>query len=326
MSRHTQLAESNYDASNMIFGEPEERKIPGSVLSYQTIKISTRNPDGSIGDLVIKTEPELFSFGVKQFIDQNDPNKVNYNLSLCLFTMNSPTKEQREWVNMFDSIVDKCADYIVSVKDDINKPSATKQFILAPEFRFNPIFWKQEETGSVGKNGKKIMKPIDRNSDKASPTLNVKLMHFRATEKRPEKFESRFYVQKGGEFVEIDPLELLERKMYITCAIKVDSIYIGAKPSIQFKVYEASIDRFSEQNKVSLLRPRIKLPDNSILFNSQDENDDIPLRSQQVETNNFQSLNNDDETNSLDDEYVPPPQIQQPTPKKVIRKPGVKRT
>ena len=56
MSENTQLTTaSGYKTKNMIFSEAQSGTIPGSLpqINYKRINISTRNPDGTVGELLI---------------------------------------------------------------------------------------------------------------------------------------------------------------------------------------------------------------------------------------------------------------------------------
>ena len=54
-----------YDVSRIVFSEPVSGAIPDSKpkIEFKRINISTRNEDGSVGELILPTS-RLFSFGV----------------------------------------------------------------------------------------------------------------------------------------------------------------------------------------------------------------------------------------------------------------------
>jgi hypothetical protein len=68
-----------YNINRMIFSEPVSGSIPESKpkIEFKRINISTRNEDGSVGELVIPTS-RLFSFGVSENISQETGNVNGY--------------------------------------------------------------------------------------------------------------------------------------------------------------------------------------------------------------------------------------------------------
>jgi hypothetical protein len=73
----TQLVSaSGYDVNNIIFSEPVKSTIDGKPpINFQRVMISTLNPDGTSGELVIPTEL-LFSFGPSVNMNK-DTGKAN---------------------------------------------------------------------------------------------------------------------------------------------------------------------------------------------------------------------------------------------------------
>ena len=62
MSNQTQLSvPSDLNVSSLIFSKPEEGSIPGSnpPVKYNRIRISVKNSDRTIGDLVLETDELL---------------------------------------------------------------------------------------------------------------------------------------------------------------------------------------------------------------------------------------------------------------------------
>ena len=71
MATKTQLTDiHNYDVDNIIFSKPEQGSIPNTPISFHRVHLSTKNPDGSIGELIISTE-QLFSFGLQENTDMS---------------------------------------------------------------------------------------------------------------------------------------------------------------------------------------------------------------------------------------------------------------
>jgi hypothetical protein len=217
MSDNTQLTTaSGYDTKRMIFSDPLLGSIPNSVpaINYRRISIQTRNEDGTTGDLIFPTS-QLFSFGVSENKNQ-DTGKVNgYVMPICLWNRDGPSDEEKDWSDTFDKVIDKCKQHLVEHKEDID------QYDLGMEDlkKFNPLWWKKEK-------GKIV--------DGIGPTLYAKLI----VSKKHDKIVSMFYDNNGDE---IDPLSLLGKYCYASSAIKIESIFIGNKISMQIKLYETEV-------------------------------------------------------------------------------------
>ena len=205
-----------YNTSQMHFSKFETGSIPGSKMTYKRIKIGTKNEDGTIGDLILKTS-ELFSFGVHENRDMVS-NKVNgYTLPLCMWNKNGASDEEKAWTDTFDSIIEKCKEHVVSVKDDIGQ----YELEIGDLKKFNPLYWKRE-------NGKIV--------DGRGPTLYVKLI---SSSKKNNAIITIFTDANTGE--DIDPMSLMKKYCYTENAIKIESIFIGTKISLQVKLYETVV-------------------------------------------------------------------------------------
>ena len=105
---------------NMIFSEPAAGSVPNSTpkIEFKRINITTRNPDGTVGELIIPTQ-RLFSYGVSEQISQESGRITGYTFPLCMYTRDSPTPEEQEWVKVFESIVENCIDHLVNHREEI---------------------------------------------------------------------------------------------------------------------------------------------------------------------------------------------------------------
>lgn len=229
---NTQLTSaSGYETKNMIFSDPNVGSIPDSkpAIVFRRIQISTKNPDGSIGELILPTVPGLFSFGVGENLNQ-ETGKVNgYTFPICLYTRDGATREEKEWVETFNNIVENCKDHLIKNKDEIEKYDLEKNDLK----KLNPLYWKRDKGKIVEGSG---------------PTLYAKLI----VSKKLEKIVSMFYDEFGKD---IDPLELIGKYCTCSAAIKVESIFIGNKISLQVKLYEAEIKVLQTGMRRLLTRP-----------------------------------------------------------------------
>ena len=217
----------------MIFSDPIQGSIPDSkpAINFFRININTRNEDGSFGDLIIPTDPGLFSFGVSENTSQETKQVNGYSLPICLFNRDGPTDTQRNWVETFDKICERCKDYVMSVKDDIGKYDLERTELK----KFNSLHYKREKGKIVEGTG---------------PTLYAKLI---ISKKQDNKIVTLFFDFEGNA---IDPLELQGKFGHVNAAIKFESIFIGNKISLQVKLYECEYSVSEMGMKRLLSRPQ----------------------------------------------------------------------
>jgi hypothetical protein len=231
MSDNTQLTTaSGYDTKRMIFSEAQQGSIPNSVpaINYRRISIQTRNEDGTTGDLIFPTS-QLFSFGVSENTNP-ETGKVNgYVMPLCLWNRDGASTEEKTWSTVFDQVIERCKEHLVTNRDEI------EQYDLAMSDlkKFNPLYWKREKGIVVEGTG---------------PTLYAKLI----VSKKHNKIVSMFYDNDGEE---VDPLTLLGKYCYSTAAVKIESIFIGNKISMQIKLYECEV-RLMETGMKRMMKKR----------------------------------------------------------------------
>jgi len=231
MSQNTQLTSADgYATSRMIFSDPIQGSIPDSkpAISFFRININTRNEDGSFGDLIIPTDPGLFSFGVSENTSQETKQVNGYSLPICLYNRDGATDAQRIWVETFDRICEQCKDHVMSVKEDIGKYDLERSELK----KLNSIHYKKEK-------GKIV--------EGAGPTLYAKLI---ISKKQDNKIVTMFFDFEGNA---INPLELQGKFGHVNAAIKIESIFIGNKISLQVKLYECEY-RISEMGMKRLLQ------------------------------------------------------------------------
>jgi hypothetical protein len=236
---NTQLTHvSDYDVNNIIFSKPVVNNIAGSAqMTYKRISISTKNKDGSQGDLVLATE-RLFSFGVSTRNPEGDP-KDGYQLSLSMYNRDNPTPNELAWVECFDKIIDKCKDEIVRVKDQLALYDLRRDDSILKSC--TPLKYKKDKG--------KIVEGVP-------PILGVKLLT------RKGDIVSMFHDERGNK---IDPMTLEKRHCHVIAAIKVESIFIGSKLiAIQLKLYEAQVKLVSNALR-PLLAPAIQNESGSLL-------------------------------------------------------------
>ena len=83
----------------MIFSEPISGEIPDSKpkIEFKRINISTRNEDGTEGELIIPTG-RLYTFGVSENTSQETGLTTDYTFPLCLWSRDGATSEEEIWI------------------------------------------------------------------------------------------------------------------------------------------------------------------------------------------------------------------------------------
>lgn len=237
---NTQLTSAiGYDVNNIVFGKPKDGSIPNSAVAFKRIMIGTRNPDGSTGELVIPTT-RVYSYGLSPTTNLQSGKQDGYTMSLCLHNRDTPSKEEKEWVETFEKIVEHVKTYLIDHRDEIGKYELEASDLK----KLSPVFYKRDKGRIVG-----------------PPTLYVKVNQ----NKKTEEITTPFCNERGED---IDPLSTLNKRCWATAAIKVESIFIGAKISLQIKLYEASVKIIDNEQK-RLLRPSFASNDDEKSSHSQ---------------------------------------------------------
>lgn len=234
MTENTQLTTATgYDVKRMIFSDAQEGTIPGSTpqINYKRINISTKNEDGTVGGLILSTSQSspLFSFGVQENKSM-DTGKVNgYVMPICLYNRDGPSKEEKAFVTTFNSIIERCKKHLVDNREEIDQYDLGMSDLK----RFNPLYYKREKGKIVEGTG---------------PTLYAKLI----VAKKQQKIVTMFFDFDGES---IDPMTLLGKYCHTKCAVKIESIFIGNKISLQVKLYECEVQLMETGMKRLLRRP-----------------------------------------------------------------------
>jgi hypothetical protein len=257
-NENTQLtpAEGYNPKKCMIFSEPIVGSIPDSKvkIEFKRINISTRNEDGSIGELIIPTE-RLYSFGVSENTSQETGNVTGFTFPLCLWNRDGVTPAEKIWVDTFNDIVENCMDYLIDNKEEIDMFDLTRADLTKSKGGLNPLYWKKEKfTDDKGKT-------VLRNVPGKGPTLYAKLIY----SKKQDKFLTQFFDNNDSI---IDARQLMGKHCYAKGAVKIESIFVGAKISLQVKLYEAVVEPSKMGMKRLLARPKAR----SKVLASQNEN------------------------------------------------------
>ena len=225
---NTQITTANgYNTTNIVYGKPRDGNIPGSSVTFKRIQMGTRNPDGTLGELILSTS-RLFSFGLSPSVNMTTGKTDGYTLAMCLTNMDAPTQEEKAFLDTFNKICDHAVDYILQHRDDVGKYELEKADLK----KFNPVYIKREK-------GKIV--------EGSSPMLYAKVLQ----NKKMQTITSLFYDKYGRD---IDPMTLMNKQCFVKAAIKIEGIFIGSKVSLQVKLHEAEVE-MRESGVKRLLRP-----------------------------------------------------------------------
>lgn len=236
---------STYNTKNMVFAEPVPEKVPNSTIVNKRVRIYTKNPDGSAGDLLLLT-PRLFSFGVSENKMMNlpdakaDPNKKNgYTLPLCLWNKEGASPEEKSWTDNLARIVEQVKVY---VKANHRKLGFFDE--CPPLTKCDPVYRKRnKEDGSI--------------VESSGPVLYAKLIE----SKKNNTISTAFQDYEGNP---IDPMTLLGKYCYVRAVIKIESLYIGSgKVVLQVKIREVGDVELIESSIKPLFiksKPKLSMP------------------------------------------------------------------
>jgi hypothetical protein len=218
---NTQLTSAKgYNVNRMRFSKPIVGNIPDSkpAISFKRINITTKNEDGSEGELIIPTT-ELFSFGVSENKSQETGNVNGYVMPLCLYNKDGASEDEKDFVTTFNNIVEAAKKHLLDNKDDIEKYDLDERDLK----NFNPLYYKKEKGKIVDGQG---------------PTLYAKLIV--SKKNGQNKIITEFFDGVSGN--PIKPLDLIGKYCYTKAVIKIESIFLGSKISLQVKLYEAEVN------------------------------------------------------------------------------------
>ena len=216
----------NFDFSKVIFEDPIEKSSKNGEVTFQEVKISCLNDDGSKGPLLFPTEL-LSSYGVQD--DVYGGRKTGYSLRLSLFSRGGGSQEEKEWYEAFEK------SFMKSFKEKIiSNKQLYKQWDLelSDLKKLSPIYWKKDEkTGKLSEYG---------------PSIFPKVLAYPRKDGSGYDFGTEFFDNDTD--MPIDPL-LVKGKCLIRAVLKIDSIFIGSKISLRLKIIEGGVTMLADGNK-----------------------------------------------------------------------------
>jgi hypothetical protein len=235
-NRFTELIDlPTYDTNQLFFDQPMEMEIQqgNKTIKYYKVNVGSQNKNG-VGEFVFNIPHFCHSFGVDEY--QNEQGKAtNHSVSLSMVDNNNPTEEQLELVSSFCKTVDKIKEHLFTIKKEIKKPTLDKSDLKT----FNPMHQSIDEDGNPkGTAWYFSPKLMERKIYNKEDPSDVKM-----------KIETVFYLD-GDDEQSISPLEFLGKKHFkFRGAVKIESIYIGSKISLQCKIYDGIIRNVSNERK-----------------------------------------------------------------------------
>ena len=290
MSSNTQLVSADgYDVNRMIFSKPIVGNVKDTSINFRRINISTKNNDGTVGDLVISTE-RLFSFGVCENVDPTTKKVNGYVFPLCLYGKDEPSEEELAFVKTFNNIVDRCKKYLLDNKKDLK----LHDLEMSDLKKFNPLYYKKVDGVVVDGQG---------------PTLYAKLIV--SKKNGQDKIVSEFFDTNGNQ---LNALDLLKKYCHTHAVIKFESIFLGNKISLQVKLYEAEVELADTGMKRLLPRSRPKAESQVVVEDTKEDTFDEDVD----ETLNDDIANEEVSSIKSEESELEEPEPVKPLPKKKV--------
>ena len=211
---------TDFTATTLRFQKP----INGGSPNTFRIPICASKHGQTVPSLFIAT-PTVYSFGVSpqanigEKVDENFANVKYYALPICLHSKNGATDEEVAFVDLFNRIVDACKAYLCTkeLNEQIGK-FGDDQIQISDLKKLNPLYYKKEKGQVVPGTG---------------PILYPKLM----VRKDGHSCATTFC---DGKQTHTNMRSLVGTRMYARCALKIESIFVGSKISLQVKVCEVN--------------------------------------------------------------------------------------
>ena len=199
-------------------------------------------------------------------------------MPLVLWNKDGASEEEQDWTTTFENIFNKCVDHVVENREELELFEITRSDLQKSKGGMSGgLYWKKEK---FTENGKTIMRVVPG----SGPTLYAKLIF----SKKNEKFISSFYDMNDEK---LDPLTLMGKYCFTNAAIKIESVFIGARVSLQVKIYEANVEPQASGMRRLLQRPKC--------ISKVIENDSINMMSSIGEDVSKVNLDDDDDEGSL---------------------------
>jgi hypothetical protein len=248
-----QITRANgYNVDNMVFSKPIVNSKP---IPHKRILIKTKYRNGQIGDLIIPTS-KLYCIGFKKNKKIGTDELNGYSIPICMWGRDNSTAKQRQWTDMYYDIIQRCKEHLVDIKDDIGESYLDITQLGNPKIFSHPMAWRKE-------NKEKGLGPI----------LNTKVITKR-TQENDFLIITDFYDNNNQK---VDPFTFLDKGCFVHAAVKIESIFIGQKMSLQVKLYNCIVE-IPDSGIKRLLQINPNLNSNPTMDEDEKEDyDDNPL-------------------------------------------------
>jgi hypothetical protein len=188
--------------------------------------------DGTIDKLSVRM-PELFSLGLQEsklFHHKQD----TYTFPIVMYDARvSPTEEEQNCIDMFDSIQKVIVLYLKSPE---MKPLMNKYNMDSRVDQMNIFYRKKTKEGRI--------------IEEAAPVLHPKLF----MDLTKSSVFPGFY---DPDDIPINPSDIIGKRCKCICDIIIDSVYVGPRPSIHLKLNDAIITELYDKKRVLHAPPKI---------------------------------------------------------------------
>jgi len=296
--KSTQLIDPEvFDASRVVFDDPVAESIPGQPGTNYRINLGYKNPDNTEGFLILGFDT-CYCFGISENVDLNSKALNGYNAAISLYDINGSTPKQQKTVEALQEIIQQCKKNILkdSTQEAMGKIDDDDKILESDLRKINLIFWKKENGKPNPEMGGTIYPKLIWSKARTDTKTNKQIS---------SKMMTRFYneddVDEDGNPIEVNPLDYVGKRFQITPAIKIESIFIGAKISIQAKVYEAFVKE-TESGPKRLLVYKPQRSEDIIVVNT-------PEQRTEPSKTSFEELENDEETSEVQPDPEPAPVV-----------------
>ena len=260
------IDELQFSPDNIVFGEVEERSIPGSNVKFQKILLYYEFKSGIFTPLYMNTPPDCYSFGIQD--QKNLTNKDitdGFSLPLCVYNVKAPTPEEIRFLEIFETIVNKCRQFLCSAQGEehTGKKLAMHQLEKLASSMNYPLL------PAVPNNKKRTRDP------NKGPIFYPKLKTYRDPKTGNFRIDTVFFDVNNKDTTN-QALDIYRQHVRAEAVVLLDSIFIGATDIIrlQTRLHEARIAPISKSTTRFLAHRPPMMSQNLAQITDGDENND----------------------------------------------------
>ena len=289
----------DFRVENLDFSKPVAGNIPNNPVSFHRISLGIKTKDGGRTDLII---PTSMHNSIRDQENTGDSGAINGNSApICMWNRDGATPEEKRFTDVLDEITEACKEHLLENKDEIGKYDLENGDLK----KLNPLWYKREKGKIVEGRG---------------PVLYPKLI----VSKKDGGMNILTQFVDDNTDNDIDPLELIGKHMHIQAAVKIESIFVGNKISLQIKLQEAVVQVVG-QTRRRLLTTSVQR-DTTVSTSNPLSMNDVKQAVVDAEDNDSSDEESENESNSDISESEEEKVVEKPAAKrKVVRKKVVKK-